>query len=80
MAAAKPPGTSGNPNGYDIGQRNRQPRLLERLFGLHRLIDDEAQDAEIGGVRDGQGADVDAGLREDGGDFRETPRLVFYKN
>ena len=44
-----------------------ESRLLERLFGLHRLIDDEAQDAEIGGVRDGQGADVDAGLRERAG-------------
>lgn len=69
-----------NSDGQHAGQRNRQPRLLERCFRLEGLIHNNPQNAEIGGVRDGQGADIDACAGKNRRDFRQPSRLILNKN
>ena len=40
------------------------------------LVHDEPQDAEISGVGQGEGPDVDPGFAQNPGDFRQAARLV----
>ena len=60
---ASSPGWSGDLDGDHVGLARREALFLEQLDGLVRLVGDHAQDAEVGGVGDRDGAQVDAGLR-----------------
>ena len=79
MGAASPPGLIVDADGQDLGQGHGVAVLFQHFLGLIRVVDDEAQDAEVVGIRHGEGADIDAGLGQKGRDLRQTARLVFHK-
>ena len=53
--------------------------VLQDLPGLIVLVHDEPQDAEIRGVGQGEGPDVDPGFAQNPGDFRQAAGLVLQK-
>ena len=75
----KTAGYIGNPDGDHIGEGNRQPGLPQDPLRLVRFIHDDAQNPEVGGIRDGEGADIDARARDNGGDLRQSAGLVLHK-
>ena len=53
---------------------------LEELFSFIRLVDDDAQDAEITGIRKAQRAQVDVCIGKQAGELCELSGLIFHKN
>ncbi len=70
-------GTVRHLNGNHFGLADGEALLLQHRLGLFHIIDNQAQDAEIGGVGQGKRPDVDAGLAENTGDFSQSAGLVF---
>jgi hypothetical protein len=59
--------------------------ICETLFfqefpGFFVLVHDQPEDAEVGGVGQGQSPDIYASLPQSLGDFGQAARLVFQKN
>ena len=52
---------------HHLGLADGEALGLQDLPGVVVLVDDEAQDAEIGGVGQRQGPDVDAGFAQNSG-------------
>ncbi len=65
---------------HDCGAAHGEARFLHDVDGFFRIVDNEAEDAEVGRVRKGQRADVDSGVRQRFGHLRQTAGLVFKKN
>ena len=75
----RPPGRSGTSTATTSVLPTVKPLAFRTSRALSYWSTDEAQDAEIGGVGQGQGPDVDPGFAQDPGDFGQPARLVFQK-
>lgn len=60
--AVQTAGGIGHLHGDHTGAAQGEAVFLENGFGFFLVINDEAQDTEIGGISQGKSADVDAGL------------------
>ena len=67
-------------DGEHVSDGDGAAGCFECVAGFLRVADDEAQDAEFGGVGHGDGADVDVVLTENVGDVSHTALLVFDKD
>jgi len=68
-------GMIGHFDADDVGFARRKTSVFEQLHGFIRLVGDHAQDAEIGRVGDGDGAQIDAGLGQQRGHVGEPTGL-----
>ena len=64
----------------DAGEGDGHPRVPQDLEGFLRIVDDEAQNAELGGIRQGEGADIDLVLPQDRGNLGQAAGFVLDKN
>ena len=67
-------------HGQHIGNGDGAAGGFEGVAGFLRVADDEAQDAELGGIGYGNSADVDMVLAENIGDVRHAALFVFDKD
>ena len=77
---ASPPGRSGRTTGTTSFLASGEAVLLQHRLGLLRVVHDQPEDAEIGGIGQGQGPDVDAVFGKDIRHFRQPAGLVLEKN
>ncbi|ANT65103.1 hypothetical protein Ptc2401_01333 [Prosthecochloris sp. CIB 2401] len=70
-------GGVGDDEADDVGGLDGDSLFPEHAFGCVVVAGDHAQDAEVGGVGDAEGADVDVVLGEDAGDVGQPAGLVF---
>ena len=62
--SGQPAGLVGHFDGDHVGDLHHEALLLQELLGLLPVAHDEAQDAELLGVGDGERQDVELGLGE----------------
>ena len=69
-------------HGHHLGVADGKAVFFEQPFGLLVVVDDQPQDAEIGGVGQRERPDVDAAFLKDAGHLRQAAGLVFqeYRN
>ncbi len=76
----KPAWLIGDADSDHICLRDGETLFPERRFSACGMVDNHAQDPEIGGIGDRKRPDIDFLLAEHLADLRQTARLVFYKN
>jgi len=62
--------------GDDLGLPDAEPMILEGLLSLIDLIHDQAQDAEVGRVRQRERTDIDAGFGQNARYLGQAARLI----
>ena len=73
-------GTVVNDRGNDVTLLNHKGVVPEDLVGLIRVVDDQAENAKVGGVRQGQGAHINAVVPQNLGDLHQLAGHVFHKD
>lgn len=68
-----------NLNGHNHSAAKGKAAVLEKGLGFFPVADNNAQNAEIGRIGQGKGADIYAGPRKDVNNFRKAPGAIFQK-
>ena len=73
-------GHVGDGHPHHRGEAVDVARVLEQGGGLVQVVDDEADDAEVLGLGQGEGPHVDLPLGQHGGEGVQGPGLIFHKD
>ena len=74
-----PPGRSGTSTATTVVLLIRIALFLQDAARLVDVVHDQPEDAEIGGVRQRQGSDVDLGILQDTSHLLQTSRFILQK-
>ena len=73
----QPAGTVRDLNRHHLGLADGESLFLQHRLGCFHIVDDQAQDAEIRGISQGECPDVYAGVTKDAGNLGQAAGLVF---